>query len=91
MALPNADAVGYFRPGRLHGFMRPEFFDSVYALLRSERPVVFTFSEEDGTVVTLDLYAAEEPVGEVDRSWPLPHFDVSVLVDDLGATARNAG
>ena len=89
--LPNADAVGYFRPGQLHGFMRPDLFDSVYAILRSERPVVLHFEEQDGTVVILELIAVEEPVGEVDRSWPLPDFGFAGLIDELEAVATNSG
>jgi hypothetical protein len=90
--LPNADAVGYFRRGHFHGFMRPDYFDSVYALLRSERPVVLDFLEEDdGTVVILNLNAIQEPVGEVDRSRPLPDFGFSVRIDELEAVLGNSG
>jgi hypothetical protein len=88
--LPNADAIGYFRRDYLHGFIRADFFDGIYALLRSERPVVLHFAEDNGSVWLLELLAFEEPVGEVDRSVPIPDLGFRDLIADLEATASDS-
>ena len=72
-------------------FSDPDYFDGVYALLRSERPVVLHFAEDNGSVWLIELLAMEEPVGEVDRSFPVPDFGFKDLLEDLEATARDSG
>ena len=82
--------IGAFRAAnrRITATLNLQDFDSIYAILRTERPVFVRGSRTGEVIEFLEIHSNSEPVGEVDGSPGRIVIGTGDTVDDIGVVVR---